>query len=141
LFRLSLNVNARIIVFGYLYHQVDLDRMNQESLLAFFLNIFNCLYMHTLVVSDLVHDSNNKTKRLAFMRRVAYTIGPSSSSSSSSSSASSLSSSPLSSFASPLAAATYSLQDIKYGVLRAAMPFPEMTQVRRALRMAGSCMR
>ena len=107
--------------------QVDLDRMNQESLLAFFLNIFNCLYMHTLVVSDLVHDSNNKTKRLAFMRRVAYTIGPSASASSSSSS---LSSSPLSSFASPLAAATYSLQDIKYGVLRAAMPFPEMTQAR-----------
>jgi hypothetical protein len=80
--------------------QVDLDRMNQDSLLAFFLNIFNCLYMHTLVVSDLVHDSNNKTKRLAFMRRVAYAIGPS----------------------------VYSLMDVKYGVLRAAMPFPEMKQ-------------
>ena len=80
----------------------DLDRMNQDSLLAFFLNVFNCLYMHTLVVSDLVHDSNNKTKRLAFMRRVAYAIGPASS--------------------------TYSLMDFKYGVLRAAMPFPEMKQ-------------
>lgn len=87
-----------------------MDRLNQESLLSFFLNVYNALYMHLLIVSDLSHDSGNKQKRLVLTRRCAYEIG----------------------------GASYSIMDIKYAVLRANLPFPEVKQKDRFILLPPS---